>query len=88
MDHPEDWVPIPADYDGDGKADLALFNLVDRRWVIDGRGVVATLGSSQWPIEYTRVMEGSMPRLQAFDHCLHDPTWATLYPGHCPGAPT
>ena len=88
VDAPTNWVPVPADYDGDGRADLALFNLVDRRWVIDGRGVVATLGAGQTPIEYSRAVAVNMPRLQAYDRCLHDPAWHTTYPAHCPGTPS
>jgi hypothetical protein len=84
---PEDWVPIPADYDGDGKADLALFNTVDHRWVIDGRGMVATLPPGAWPAELSLALLANVTRLRQLDHCLHDPTWATLYPGHCVGTP-
>ncbi len=78
VDSPGNWVPIPADYDGDGRADLALFNLVDHRWVIDGRGVVATLGPGQLPAEYPHAVALSMPRLQAYDSCLHDPAGPPL----------
>jgi len=84
---PEDWVPVPADYDGDGKADLALFNTVDHRWAIDGRGVVATLPMDARPVELPDYQWLNVTRLRQFDHCLHDPTWATLYPGHCVGTP-
>ncbi|MGZ4705112.1 MAG: FG-GAP repeat domain-containing protein [Acidimicrobiales bacterium] len=84
---PADWVPVPADYDGDGQADLALFNTVDHRWAIEGRGVVATLPMNARPVELPDYQFINVTRLRQLDHCLHDPTWATLYPGHCVGTP-
>ncbi len=84
---PEDWVPVPADYDGDGQADLALFNTVDHRWVIDGLGLVATLPMNARPVELPDYQWLNATRLRQYDHCLHDPAWATLYPTHCAGTP-
>ena len=52
-------VPVPADYDGDGKADLALFSPSTGQWFIDGsRSGVRVLtfdppGDLPVPADYT-----------------------------------
>ncbi len=81
------WIPAVADYDGDGKADLSLFDPVSGQWVREGIGTMATLAPGDRPIEIPQAIAVNAVRLAGYDHCLHDPAWATQYPAHCPGTP-
>ncbi|MGZ4692932.1 MAG: FG-GAP repeat domain-containing protein [Acidimicrobiales bacterium] len=80
------WIPAVADYDGDGQADLSLFDPVSGQWVREGIGTMATLAPGDRPIEIPQAIGVNAVRLAAYDRCLHDPTWHTTYPTHCPGA--
>ena len=53
------WKPVPADYDGDGKADIAAYNTTTGVWAIirssDGANMAIGWGDPSWkpvPADY------------------------------------
>ena len=64
-----------------------MFDPVSGQWVREGVGTMATLSPGDRPIEIPQAIAVNAVRLAAYDHCLHDPTWHTTYPTHCPGTP-
>ena len=82
--------PAPADYDGDGKAEPALVDETTGAWNVLGRGTIGSTGLSStasFNLVIPIAIGVTIPRLVSVDWCLHDPTWATRYPTHCPSAP-